>query len=200
MIQKDLQIKDSKKRNIVEAAIKVFAKNGYEKTTMEEVAEKAKIAKGTVFYYFKSKEQLFFIIIREGFSLLATQLESGVEKIHRSEEKIEKLIAIQFEFFIYYSNFCRILLSELWRIESYWKKDLENLQKDYSSIVINIIEESKKDGLIKKEIDTKALSISLFGLVAVSSLEWAIFHKEIPKHKMYNTLKTILFQGIMSSK
>jgi len=196
MKKNNLSLQDQKKHKIITEAVKVFAKNGYDKTTMDEIAENANVAKGTIFYYFSSKEKLFFGIITDGFDLLTTQLKNGLAGTVSPEEKIEKLLYIQFDFFTYYSNFCRIILSELWRLESYWKKDLEKVQKDYTTLVRKIIEDTKEQHIISEKLDTYALSTALFGLIAVSSLEWALYYKDIPKETMLYTLKTLLFQGI----
>ena len=52
--------------SIIRASVEIFAAKGYEKATLDEIAASAKIAKGTIFYNFKSKEEIFFAIIEKG--------------------------------------------------------------------------------------------------------------------------------------
>jgi len=71
--------KDVDKRStIIEIAIRLFSKHGYSKTSVEEIASLANIAKGTVYYYFTSKEDLFMAAIacksQEFFTVLAQQI------------------------------------------------------------------------------------------------------------------------------
>jgi len=58
--------REERKRQIMEAALQVFSRKGYEKTSMDEIAEKAELSKGVLYYYFHNKEDLFYeIIVRE---------------------------------------------------------------------------------------------------------------------------------------
>ena len=63
------------KRAIFQSAIKIFSTNGYDGATMDEISADAGVAKGTVYYYFKSKDDVFKYIITEGVSLLRKQIE-----------------------------------------------------------------------------------------------------------------------------
>ena len=58
------------KRAIFDAAIKIFSTNGYEGATMDDMAQAAGVAKGTLYYYFKSKEEIFKYIITEGVEVI----------------------------------------------------------------------------------------------------------------------------------
>lgn len=58
--------REERRRQILDAALQVFSRKGYEKTTMDEIAEKAELSKGVLYYYFHNKEDLFYeLIIRE---------------------------------------------------------------------------------------------------------------------------------------
>ena len=63
------------KRLIFKAAIKVFSQNGYNGTTMDDIAKEANVAKGTLYYHFKSKEEIFKFIINGGMDIISEKLE-----------------------------------------------------------------------------------------------------------------------------
>ncbi|MBI3269718.1 MAG: TetR/AcrR family transcriptional regulator [Planctomycetes bacterium] len=69
--------KDAKRRRILRAAIRCFARSGYDATSLDDVARAAEVAKGTVYLYFKSKADLFgSLLLRHGFEPFAAELES----------------------------------------------------------------------------------------------------------------------------
>ena len=82
-----------KEKHILKAAEYVFAHNGFQNTKMTTIAERAEISKGTVYFYFKSKENLYMAITYEALSLLNDQLYEIVHQ-HRNEDGIEAVVAI----------------------------------------------------------------------------------------------------------
>ncbi len=60
-----MEQKTDRKKEIVEAAKSLFAKNGYSSTSMDDIAKQVGIAKASLYYFFKSKEEIFFAIIEE---------------------------------------------------------------------------------------------------------------------------------------
>ena len=67
------------KRAIFESAIKVFSNCGYTGATMDEVVARAGVAKGSLYYHFKSKEELFIFIIKEGINLIHEEVDKATE-------------------------------------------------------------------------------------------------------------------------
>ncbi|UHA72585.1 TetR/AcrR family transcriptional regulator [Paenibacillus sp. 481] len=74
---------------ILDAAYELFGSNGFYETKMSEIAEKAGIAKGTLYLYFNSKEQLFTAITVRDFEQYAAELEFGLQKCHLLMEKLQ---------------------------------------------------------------------------------------------------------------
>lgn len=190
-------MKDATRHLIFKTATKIFAKQGYEKTSVDEIAQSAKIAKGTIYYHFTSKEDILFGLIQEGIDDLSEKMQNGISGIDSSKQKMEKIIEIQVDYFYQYRDLCRVLLSELWRLESRWKKSAEKIQEKYISITRNIINEGKKSKEFKKDLDTNASATALFGLVSVASLDWAIFHKDVQRETMLQTIKSLLISGLI---
>src|SRR5919112_6836079 len=88
-----VQYKIKAKERIVESALFTFSKYGYDRTRMEDIAEGAKVSKGTLYLYFKNKEELFFAIsernIRELKEQLSTLLTKSEDLISSAENFYE---------------------------------------------------------------------------------------------------------------
>lgn len=88
-LSKDEQVKNS----IVEAAMRVFQKWGLNKTTMEDIAHEAGKGKSTLYYYFKSKDEIFESLIMEELDKIIIKATASVDMLMSSKEKLKKYIA-----------------------------------------------------------------------------------------------------------
>ena len=73
--------RDATRRKLFEAAVTLIAEQGFSSTTVDEIAERAGVAKGTVYYNFASKNVLFEELLRHGIELLATSLQAAAEEV-----------------------------------------------------------------------------------------------------------------------
>ncbi len=91
--------KDKKRRDILQAAMRVFARDGYHRAKMEAVAEEARIGKGTVYEYFKSKTDLFLALHDHMLAELKEFYTKELVGIHQPAAMLERFIAVAFETF-----------------------------------------------------------------------------------------------------
>jgi AcrR family transcriptional regulator len=147
-----------KKQKIILAAISEFAKNGFEKASMDAVAVKAKVAKGTVFYHFKSKSDLFADIVDEGQKKLEKKIKKEIEGLESNKDKIEKIIDIEVNFIKKYHDLFLVYLGDV-------------VKKTISFEVINkVIDNGKKTGEFRKDLDVETASLGLFWMTAMICL------------------------------
>src|SRR5215813_12553876 len=77
---------------ILEAARKVFAERGFHEATVEEIAEAARVAKGTVYLYYASKRDVYFAALKFGIAQMYSSLLREVKKVSAPEQKLKSLI------------------------------------------------------------------------------------------------------------
>lgn len=85
------EIRKSSKDKILSVALELFAQNGYQGTSISQIAKNAKISKGLMYNYFKSKEKLLEEIVLEGFNKIA-ELDYGLKKYESPRKKLKQLI------------------------------------------------------------------------------------------------------------
>ena len=78
MLMDDLKTKDSTKIQILDAAMHVFVKSGYSKTTMDDIASESGFGKATLYYYYPSKDEVFIDIMVKGWKDLWEGIESRI--------------------------------------------------------------------------------------------------------------------------
>lgn len=135
------------KRKIFETSMDLFAKKGYEATSIEEITSVVGVAKGTLYYHFSSKEEIFYFLIEEGMKLLKNSIDIKTSKLENSLDKLKAIILIQIKIIIKYENFISMLLSQIWGQEPRNKKC-----REYVFEYINMIEDIIKEGIEKEEL------------------------------------------------
>ena len=78
------------KRKIFETSMKLFAEKGYDATSIEDITATVGVAKGTLYYHFSSKEEIFEFLIGEGVKLLKNSIEIKTEKLDKAIDKIKR--------------------------------------------------------------------------------------------------------------
>lgn len=154
------------KRKIFETSMKLFAQKGYDATSVEEITSVVGIAKGTLYYHFPSKEDIFNFLIDEGMKLLKNSIEIKTAKFNSAVSKIKAVILIQIKITAKYEDFITLIISQMYGTGSRNQKCKECVT-EYLHILEKIIKKGIADGEIKQN-DAKILSSVIFGLTSSS--------------------------------
>jgi len=149
------------KKAIFDAAIKVFSNSGYTEATMDEIALKAGVAKGTLYYHFKSKEEIFKFIISEGMNVIKEQIEEAVNKEDNPLEKLRVFYKAQLMLVYENRDFFKMLMSQLWG-EELRHLEIRDTIKGYISGIEEHLKKAMDHGYIKHR-DTQFISYTMFG-------------------------------------
>ncbi len=147
-----------KTNEIMNAAQNHFFKNGFNKTTMDEIAAEMELTKPALYRYFKNKEDLYFAVVVRGTEILNKMMEDAVSSENTGLDKILATGHTYCNFYYQYPDHCRLML-EARNIypkcleSSYLQKITQNGQ-NYLGIMCEAIETGKKDGSINSDIET----------------------------------------------
>jgi AcrR family transcriptional regulator len=157
------QYKTEVKEKIVQAAIATFSKYGYDKTRMDDIAKSANLGKGTLYLYFKSKEELFYAISENSIKELKEQLS-------RLFSKKEDLVHDAEKFYDQYRNLIHDsekvsfeMIAESSRNPKLRKALYEQRMKVYD-IVIDYLHRQIEKGFFRKDMDVNAIASGLVAL------------------------------------
>ena len=191
--------REARRIEIINAAIQVFAEKGYDNATLEEIAQRAEFAKGTLYHYFNSKEELFLTLLFEGmdqFNKLAVQ---AAQLTHLSS--VERLKSFAYSLVEFYRDrelFVKITINEFVRIinlprEHY--KEIIDRRNAMVSIIGGIIEEGIKRGELTELSSHLAADIfmNLFRSIAFTNI---CNGKEIFSEDDIELVLRIFFDGV----
>ena len=124
------------KKKTLEAAIKLFAKQGYNGTSTLQIAKVAGVSQATVFKYFKTKEDLLYTIIVPVIPKLFSNFLGGIPKVNSVQELISYIVRNRIEFLEENRNTVRIVFSELLTNEELKKQLLFSISKIFEKFDI----------------------------------------------------------------
>ncbi|MFF8957023.1 TetR/AcrR family transcriptional regulator [Streptomyces sp. NPDC014894] len=181
---------------LYEAAVTLIAEQGFSATTVDEIAERAGVAKGTVYYNFKSKTELFEELLRYGVGLLTASLQSAAdETAARGGTKVEALdemIRAGLSFIDRYPAFTQLFVAELWRTNRAWQSTLLVVRQQAVAVVETVLREAVENGELSEEIDIPLTAAALVGMVLVAALDWQSFQRERSLDDVHSALSRLL--------
>lgn len=153
-----------KKNNIIRIAAKLFSQKSFHDVTMDEIAEKVGVAKGTIYLYFSSKDNLYLEILEHTFGSIEALLEKEVNTDTLAPEKLKKVLAIVIKF--YRQNID--VLTILSRDETHLIQEHHDLTEKWRlrriELYEKIIEKGIKEGSFKTR-NTELAALVLYGAV-----------------------------------
>ncbi|WP_460064636.1 TetR/AcrR family transcriptional regulator [Streptomyces sp. YKOK-I1] len=193
--------REATRQKLYEAAVTLIAEQGFSATTVDEIAERAGVAKGTVYYNFASKSVLFEELLRHGVGLLTASLRQAAEDTEqRGGSKVDALDAMVRAGLVFierYPSFTQLYVAELWRTNRTWQSTLMVVREQAVAVVEGVLREGVDNGEFSEEIDVQLTASALVGMVLVAALDWQAFQPERSLDDVHSALSRLL-QGRVS--
>ena len=164
---------------LLEAARKVFAEKGFHDATVDDIADAAGVAKGTVYLYYRSKRAVYWAALERGIAGLVEEIQSQLATQGTLKNKIRAFIAIKVQYFEQQRDFFKIYFSEFGSAFTHPVQIRRHFEELYLRQA-RVLEAVLKDGIKRKEIrpirtDTAALAISDLtrGIITQRLLGWS---------------------------
>ncbi len=184
------------RQRILDAAVKVFAKKGYQNTTMIDVARAAKVGIGTLCNYFKNKDEL---LITSADLTIKTELDKIRKICDKQTDPMDKMET----YFVQHALLLRekphlaiLLVSEVRQTQDFFKRNPSfNPLRHYLNFVVGLFEEAKQIGRIK-DVDSNALAIMVIGAMDLLICKWLIEPETVDSKTIIHNIRKILAFGI----
>jgi TetR/AcrR family fatty acid metabolism transcriptional regulator len=187
----------NKERDIIEAAIKIFAETGYHNAKISKVAEVAGVATGSVYVYFKNKENILLRIFSDLWMKLHSELELIVSNQSISDtEKLDSMIDLIFDVFSEKHELALVFVNE----QNHIQRSNQGGFTDYYSKFLDqgeiIIKHGIKKGCFSEHIDITIFRNFVFGAIRHLVHCWAQNPKKFPINKTRMNVKLLIKHGI----
>ncbi|MEU6216154.1 TetR/AcrR family transcriptional regulator [Streptomyces sp. NPDC047022] len=193
--------REATRQKLYEAAVTLIAEQGFSATTVDEIAERAGVAKGTVYYNFASKSVLFEELLRHGVGLLTASLQEAAEKSDQADgtkvDALDAMIRAGLGFIARYPAFTQLYVAELWRTNRAWQSTLMVMRQQVVAVIEDVLRDGVANGEFSDEIDIQLTAAALVGMVLVAALDWQSFQPERSLDDVHSSLSRLL-QGRVS--
>lgn len=161
----DLQKNKSEKYNkILNSAGAVFAEYGFYKATIAQIAARAGVADGTLYLYFKNKDDILYQFISFKTDVVFKKMRAAVEKGQNAEEKLRYLIRCHLEEFQNDKNMAIIFQSEVRYLRDI-QSQIKDISKMYLDLLSDIIEQGQIEGSMRQDLFVGLVKRFILGAV-----------------------------------
>jgi AcrR family transcriptional regulator len=154
-----------KRRQILDAAIRVFARQGFHSTRVSDIADEAGVAYGLVYHYFKSKDEVLNELFSERWSLLLAAIEETDREGPSPRTKLEAVAGFIVDSYRHDPELMKVIIVEVTRAaNSFGRTHLPEIRSAYESIA-KIVAEGQEDGTFRRDVDPTFASMSFYGAI-----------------------------------
>jgi TetR/AcrR family transcriptional regulator, fatty acid metabolism regulator protein len=154
-----------KRRQILDAAIRVFARQGFHATRVADIADEAGVAYGLVYHYFKSKEEVLNELFSERWSLLLAAIEEADRSAEKPRAKLEAVAGFIVDSYRHDPELMKVIIVEVTRAaNSFGRTHLPEIRRAYESIA-KIVADGQEEGAFRRDFDPAFASMSFYGAI-----------------------------------
>jgi TetR/AcrR family fatty acid metabolism transcriptional regulator len=154
-----------KRRLILDAAIRVFARQGFHSTRVSDIADEAGVAYGLVYHYFKSKDEVLNELFTERWSLLLAAIEEADQTQPNPREKLGAVAGFIIESYRHDPDLMKVIIVEVTRAaNSFGRTHLPEINRAYEMIA-KIVADAQADGSFRGDIDARFASMWFYGAI-----------------------------------
>jgi TetR/AcrR family fatty acid metabolism transcriptional regulator len=196
----DAKDKSSKYHRILEAAVKVFARHGFRQATISQVAREAGVADGTIYLYFKNKDD----ILVQFFEYKARQVfgcfRQEVDRAGNSVEKLRNLVRVHLAEFQRDPDMAVVYQVETHQSRRLVEAQIRDMAKTYLDIVAEIVEQGQSEGSIRRDLYLGLVKRFILGAVEEVISTWLHSGRSYDLASMADPLVDLVIKGIGSGQ
>jgi len=181
---------------LFEAAFSLFGDKGFERTTMDEVAARSGVARATLYYYFRGKDDLFLFLLERGVSMLGAALgeatQSGENSRERLEHALDRLIDLMAEF----RDVLLVAMQQFGRIASSTGEAHAWIHERSTGTLRSIIEDGARDGSLRAVDDPEGAALAIFGAACWVCLHHIQLSGRVPTGEIKVLMRRLAVEGL----
>lgn len=165
---------EGKKRSIMEAALAVLTEKGYHPATIDEIAERAGVGKGTIYVYFKSKSALVGELIDTVTQMHLKEMQERIAQVDCAREKLLILAGAEYDFMRRNAPLVQLLVSgETVGLAPEFRTQMQAVREGYVKLIEGVIREGQREGVFPTSISPDLAATIIFGArVAVTQFAY----------------------------
>jgi len=188
--------RDIKRKLIIQSAIEVFSKNGFKHSSISEIAQRANVAEGTIYQYFRNKEDLFFSIPGEKTNEFCRELDLHLQGIVGPFNKVRKFIWYYLYHLKMNPDYARTLLLEMRVNRCLVETKIYSSFKQFTGKVLEILQEGQEEGVVRKDVNLYVLRQLILGILEHAVTRWLLKGEKYDLMDYYEDISKLAVSAI----
>lgn len=193
--------KDAEKRQkIIDSAIRVFANRGFANTKIQDIANEAEVAHGTIYLYFKSKDELFMSIFQEKLAELIEYINTEIQKEENAKTKFKRMVTIQLDIIESNPDLTKLILIEFPRTGNFLNDRNVNVLSNYIDMIVKLLDDGVKEGTFSISIAIEITATMIYAGMQGIATRWLLDGMSYRLNELNNQIAEMFLKGIESQK
>ena len=181
---------------IIDAAIRVFARSGYYNSRVSDIAREAGIASGTIYLYFKTKDEILVTVFREKMAEWVAHVRREVAGEPDAIAKIRRLVALHFEVLEGNPDLAEVVQVELRQGQKFFRGASAHEVSAYFALIGSVLEEGVAAGQIRRDLPVPVATKMLFGAMDQLATSWVLGKRKYRLTDAAGAVAGIFLQGV----
>ncbi len=191
---------EGKRKNILESATRVFAKKGFSDTKIQDIANECGVAHGTIYLYFKSKDDLFMSIFQENLAELIAYIGSEIQKETSSKGKFKRMISLQLEIIESNPDLTKLILIEFPGTGKFLNNGNIDVLSNYIDLIGDLLDEGIKEGTFSTGIRTEIAATMIYAAMQGVATRWLLDGMSYSLKEIEEQIANFLLKGLETPK
>jgi TetR/AcrR family transcriptional regulator, fatty acid metabolism regulator protein len=184
-----------KRRVILDAAVRVFARQGFHTCRVADIADEARVAYGLVYHYFSSKEEILDTLFVERWELMLGAIDEADAEQRSPREKLYAIAAFIIDSYRYDPELMKVIIVEVTRAaNTFGRTHLAKIREAYDKIA-EIVRRGQSEGVFREQIDPPFAALAFYGLIEQVLTAWIFDAEPVAEHELERA-KTLIVDTI----
>ncbi len=185
-----------KYKQIVDAAVIVIAENGYHQAQVSKIAKEAGVADGTIYLYFKNKEDILISVFREKMGIFVNNVEVILKQDIDTSEKLFRMIDSHFRILHEDRHLAIVTQLELRQSNKELRLRINEVLKEYLMLLDAILKEGIVKGVLDQELDIRLARQMVFGTIDETITSWVMNDQKYDLMKLSPDVHRLIMNGM----
>jgi len=186
----------AKPQQIIDAAIRVFARTGYYNSRVSDIAREAGIASGTIYLYFPTKDEILVTLFREKMAQWVALVRREIATERGAEAKIRKLVALHFAVLEGDHDLAEVVQVELRQGQKFFRGASAHEVSAYFDLIGSVLQEGIAAGQIRSDLPVKIATKMLFGAMDQMAASWVLGKRGYRLTETAEAVASIFLRGV----
>jgi len=187
-----------KPQQIIEAAIRVFPRNGYYHSRVSDIAREAGIASGTIYLYFRTKDDILVTLFREKMAAWVEFVRREITGEADAVARLRKLVLLHFSVLEQHPDLAEVVQVEIRQGHKFFRGASAHEVSAYFALIQSILEEGMAAGQIRGDVSAKIATKMLFGAMDQMATSWVLGKRGYRLAEAADAVATIFLRGVLN--